>query len=184
VQLEEIVTTVAVGTPIKYRFEYTLVLNTDGNGHDVEIRAVGSAGNFDTQVFTYTAKVGQPFLELVGFPSKVTEAFLWVNGTTEAGIETVRINGQDHPVFDQGFSVPWNLPLTEGNYSMTVSVRDDAGNLNTLSNRVEVAVSAEVGVAAPPPGVSNDLLLGVGAGLLVGSVMLLVLALTRRRETE
>jgi hypothetical protein len=184
VQLEEIVTTVAVGTPIKYRFEYALVLNTDGNGHDVEVRAVDSAGNFDTKMFTYTAKVGQPFLELVGFPSKVTDTFLWVNGTTEAGIETVRINGQDYDVVDQFFAVRWNLPLTEGNYSVTVSVRDDAGNLNTLSNRVEVAVPPAVVATPPPVGVSNDLLLGVGTGLLVGSLMLLVLALTRRRETE
>jgi len=183
--LNEIVTTVAVGTPIKYRFEYTLVLNTDGNAHTVEVQAVDAAGNFDSQTFTYTAKVGVPFLELVGFPTKVTDTFLWVNGTTEAGIEKVRINGQEYDVVDRFFTVQWNLPITEGNYSVTVSVRDDAGNVNTLANRVEVAVPA---VVQPRPegggGIGNEVLIGAGAGLLGAAMAVLFFALSRRRETE
>jgi hypothetical protein len=181
--VSEIVTTVAVGTPIKYRFEYTLVLNTDGNGHDVEVQAVDSAGNFDSQTFTYTAKVGTPFLELVQFPTRVTDTFLWVNGTTEPGITTVRINGQDYDVVDQFFAVRWNLPITEGNYSITVSVRDDAGNVNTLTNRVEVAVpppSSTGGDVVSNP-VSNEVLIGAAALMLGAAIAVLAFALSRRR---
>jgi hypothetical protein len=180
--VSEIVTTVAVGTPIKYRFEYTLVLNTDGNGHDVEVQAVDSAGNFDSQTFTYTAKVGTPFLELVQFPTRVTDTFLWVNGTTEPGITTVRINGQDYDVVDQFFAVRWNLPITEGNYSITVSVRDDAGNVNTLTNRVEVAVpppTSRENVVSNP--VSNEVLIGAAALMLGAAIAVLAFALSRRR---
>jgi hypothetical protein len=180
--VSEIVTTVAVGTPIKYRFEYTLVLNTDGNGHDVEVQAVDSAGNFDSQTFTYTAKVGTPFLELVQFPTRVTDTFLWVNGTTEPGITTVRINGQDYDVVDQFFAVRWNLPITEGNYSITVSVRDDAGNVNTLTNRVEVAVpppTSTDNVVSNP--VSNEVLIGAAALMLGAAIAVLAFALSRRR---
>ena len=184
VQSADPVPTIAVGTPIRYRFEYTLQLNTDGNEHTVQVRAADLAGNFESATFTYTAKVGKPFLEVIGFKPKVTDTFVWINGTTEAGVDKVTINGQTFDVVDQFFAVRWNLPITEGNYTFTVSIRDDAGNQNVFQGKTEVAVPKPVTpVGEEGPGLlSSTALIGVAAGLLGAAFVVLFLALARRQE--
>lgn len=185
-RLVEVVPTVAVGTPVKYRFEYELSLNTDGNAQEVEVRGVDPAGNSDAQTFTYVAKVGNPFLELVGFPTVVTDTFMWVNGTTESGIGEVTINGQKFEVVDQFFSVRWNLPVAEGNYTVTVSVRDDAGNSMTVTNRVQVEAPAPLHQTPTGSGAasSSDMLTLGAAGALGAAASMLFFVLARRRQTE
>jgi hypothetical protein len=180
------VLTVPVGLPAKYRFEYILALNPDGNQHSVTVRASDLAENFDEQVFTYTAKVNKPFLSITGFKTRVTETFVWVNGTTEPGIAGVTINGQEFPIVDQGFNVRWNLPITEGNYSFTVSVRDAAGNANTWTNRTEVHTLVTTTAPPPPPPVWErlEVQVAVGAGLFGVALAALAVALTRRRPVE
>jgi hypothetical protein len=172
--------------PIHYRFEYTLVLITDGNDHLVEVRASDIAGNLDSTTFTYTAKVSAPFLEIIGFKTKVTETYLWINGTTEAGIEKVSINGQDFAVVDQFFAVRWNLPIQSGNYTFTVSVRDDAGNQNVYTNRTEVQVVTTGLAAAPAKSFfeTQTFQVAVGAGLFGVALAVFMMAVMRRRETE
>jgi hypothetical protein len=180
------VLTVAVGVPIEYRFEYMLELDTDGNSHSVDVRASDLAGNFDTVHFDYTAKVNPPALDILGFRDSTTETFVYINGSTDAGIDTVRINGQDFDVVGQYFSVRWNLPIQDGNYTFTISVRDQAGNANTWKGTVEVHVP-QAGTTAPrQPGVLENptVQVGLGAGLFGVALAALAMALARRREVE
>lgn len=113
-----------------FDFSYTLALNTDGNPKTVEVRAIDAAGNAYSTAFTYTSKVGRPFLEIQGFKTSISEPFVWINGTTEAGIVAVMINGSEYPVTGQFFAVRIDLPAVEENYTFIVAVRDDAGNWN------------------------------------------------------
>jgi hypothetical protein len=181
-----LVLVVPVGQPAKFWFEYQLPLNTDGNEHVVQVLGIDQAENFGEASFTYTAKVNKPFLEILGFKQRVTETFVWINGTTEPGIDTVTINGQQFPVEDQGFNVRWNLPIAEGNYSFTVSVRDAAGNVETWNDRTEVHAAAP----PPPPPVQQafwerfDFQLAAGVGLLAVAAMALLMAFSRRREVD
>jgi len=72
------------------------------------------------------------------FKTRVTDTYIWINGTTEAGISKVTINGQDFEVSSQFFAVRWNLPIQSGKLHLHVSVRDQAGNQNTYTNRTDV----------------------------------------------
>ena len=123
---------------------------------------------------------------LIGFQPRVTQTFVWINGTTEAGIDKVRINGQEFDVVGQFFAVRWNLPIQEGNYTFQVSVRDQAGNENLYRNVTEVhALPAAPPVQQSTPFYASPTFqVGVGAGLFGIALAALAMALSRRRETE
>ncbi len=135
---QEAVVTSAIGSPTVFRFEYALLLVTDGEPHDVDVRAVDSAGNPAESRFSYTCKVIPPFLEILGFPRQTADTFVWVNGTTEAGIDSVTINGQQFDVVSQFFSVRWNIPAGFDRYRIDVVIRDAWGNMNRWSGEVEL----------------------------------------------
>jgi hypothetical protein len=182
----EIVQTVAVGLPVQYRFEFTLALVTDGNVHTVEVTSTDRADNFATARFAYTSKVNAPELTISQFRESTTDTFVWINGTTSAGIDKVRINGQDFDVVAQGFSVRWNLPIQHGNYSFVVTVQDEAGNRNIWRGTTEVNVPTGPVDQASQPGFFDNSAVQVGAGMLLFGVAIAVLAMTlmRRREVE
>jgi hypothetical protein len=186
VQREEQVQTVAVGLPIQYRFEFSLVLVDDANAHRVTVVSTDLAGNFAEASFEYTSKVTVPELELQGFRDATTETFVWINGTTSPGIDRVRINGQDFPVVAQGFTVRWNLPIQNGNYTFQISVQDDAGNRAVLQRVTEVHVATQGPGQVQQPGLLDNQGLQIGIGMLIFGVAIAVLAMTllRRRLPE
>jgi hypothetical protein len=182
----DIVLTVAVGVPIEYRFEYLLELDTDGNSHAVEVRASDLAGNSDTVRFDYTAKVNPPALDILGFKDSTTDTFVYINGSTDPGIDHVRINGQDFDVVGQYFTVRWNLPIQDGNYTFSVSVRDAAGNTNLWKGTVAVHALPPPPPAAHQPGVLENptVQVGIGAGIFAFALAVLGMVLVRRRQVE
>jgi hypothetical protein len=182
----DIVLTVAVGVPIEYRFEYMLELDTDGNSHAVEVRASDLAGNSDTARFDYTAKVNPPALDILGFKETTTDTFVYINGSTDPGIDHVRINGQDFDVVGQYFSVRWNLPIQDGNYTFSVSVRDAAGNTNLWKGTVAVHALPPPTEQARQPGVLDNptVQVGIGAGIFAFALAMLGMVLVRRRQVE
>ncbi len=117
-------------TPDSFPFEYELVLYADGEAHEVTVEAVDEAGNRVALAFTYTVITAIPSLSLDPLPSTVSQTGFWVNGTTSAQVETVRVNGEGFPVVDGMFAVWWELPASTGVYTVTVVVADDVGNEN------------------------------------------------------
>ncbi len=174
---------VPVGTPVTYRFERLIDLVPDGNVHTVTVRVVDLAGNEASQVVSYTAKVTPPSVELDPMPTTVTDTFVWVNGSTAEGITKVRINGQEFPVLARAFSVRWNLPVTNGDYTFRVSVVDAAGNVGSTEATVKVTLPQQARTTAGTGGVSGELLAGAALAVLGVSVAVLILGWSRRKQS-
>jgi hypothetical protein len=171
-----------VGVPVVYRFERLLDLVSDGNIHIVKVRVVDAAGNEAEDFIAYTSKVTPPTVAILNMAERVTDTFVWVNGSTDEGISKVRINGQVFDVEGRFFSVRWNLPVTTGVYIFRVSVEDVAGNIGTTEATVQVDVERPGGsIATTPAGVSSELLTGAMVGLLGVAAAVLFIGYSRRK---
>jgi len=124
----DLVQSVRVGSEQVFRFAVEFGLITDEASHRVEVRASDLAGNVASTNFTYRARVGAHFLEVAALPAEVTRPYVWLNGTTDAWIVGLKINGQDQGTPGHSFSVRWNLSLIDGNHTIVVEAFDNLGH--------------------------------------------------------
>src|SRR5439155_13614047 len=107
-------------------------------------RGGGHLTNDNTPTFTGTAEPG----------STVT---VYVNGV-KAGTATTDASG------DWTFTIPANHALADGNYSITVTATDTAGNTSPPSAPLNVKVDTHTPTTPPGPGTGGGSGSGTGGG--------------------
>jgi DNA-binding MarR family transcriptional regulator len=154
-------TAAVTGSPGSYEFSFLLTLNPDRAPHAVVLRLRDLAGNTAAQTFIYSCLTGEPLLEIISITPSPGEPFVWINGTTQAGIDAVEINGQPFQVYGQYFAVRYPA-LDWGTTKFTVRIVDAAGNENVQTRNVQITVGTSLifivtNHADPAPLVAGDL---------------------------
>ena len=117
-------------------WEFILELSPEDLDQEITVKAMDEAGNEVQRIIRVRYDVIPPSLSVDGVPEVMKSPILTINGSTEASISTVWVQEIPYPTVNGLFSVPWFL--TKGPNSITVEVRDDAGNVQKEVITVEL----------------------------------------------
>ena len=108
-------------------WDFILELGPEDLDQEITVKAMDEAGNEVQRIIRVRYDVIPPSLSLDGVPEVMKSPILTINGSTEASISTVWVQEIPYATDNGLFSVPWFL--TKGQNSITIEVRDDAGNV-------------------------------------------------------
>ena len=149
-------------------WEYDLVLRPEDLDQYIVVTAMDMAMNKETWTCHVVYDVIAPSLSVKAIPSTTNEPEVLIDGMTDEDVLVVYINGVPYTVETGLFSV--ELSLQAGNNTITVEVRDDAGNVRADTKIVLYEYKEYV----PPTPVE----VGEEMPYSLWSVILLVVAIT------
>ena len=159
-------------------WEYDLLLRAEDLDQYILVRAMDMAGNTVAWTCHVVYDVIAPSLSIKALPAVSNEPEVLIDGLTDEEVATVYINNMPYAVEAGVFTV--ELSLLAGNNTVTVEVRDDAGNVRTdtrvvLYEYTEYIPPAPVEAAEETPyGLWSVILLVVAVTVLVVSLYLYI----------
>ena len=108
-------------------WNFILELSASDLDQEIIVKAMDEAGNEVQRIIRVRYDIIPPSLSLDDVPDVVESPILMINGTTETTISTVWIQEIPYATTNGVFNVPWFL--IKGPNSITVEVRDEAGNV-------------------------------------------------------
>ncbi len=157
-------------------WEYDLTLRAEDLDQYIVVTAMDAAGNTETWTCHVVYDVIAPSLSVKAIPTVTKDPDVLIDGMTDEDVDTVYINGVPYAVETGLFTV--ELSLLAGTNTITVEVRDDAGNLRTdtrtvLYEHVEYVPPGPVEVSEETPySLWSVILLVVAVTVLVVSLYL------------
>jgi hypothetical protein len=161
-------------------WEYDLELGPQDLDQYIVVRAFDEAENEVMVTIHIILDIVKPRLQMSDFPDEVDSPFLWINGTTDANILTVAVQGVEFPVTDGEFGVRWSLAA--GANSIDVMVTDEAGNeaSEVVSVTYNYKPPKQVGTGGEDEGLSN--IWGIALIIAAITVVATVFLVTRQRK--
>jgi hypothetical protein len=149
-------------------WQYELTLRAEDLDQYIVVRAKDAAGNEESWTCHVVYDVIAPSLSVNAIPTTTEDPEVLIDGMTDEEVATVYINGVPYPVETGLFTVKWSL--VAGRNTITIEVRDEAGNVRTDTREVLYEHKEYV----PPTPVE----VGGETNFNLWSVMLLVVAVT------
>ncbi len=162
-------------------WEYDLELGPQDLEQDIEVIAYDPAKNEATHTVAIRLDIVPPSLHIDAVPSEVTTAFVWINGTTDAGIPSVLVQSQPYPVENGVFTIQWSL--VAGENQINVTVQDEAGNTqrDIVTTTYDYTPPPQPDDIEPSTGLTTSTTLGIAILLMAIVIMVVVLFVTRQR---
>ncbi len=160
---------------------YDLELGPQDLEQDIEVVAYDPAENEAIHIVGIRLDIVPPSLHIDAVPSEVTTAFIWINGTTDAGIPTVLVQSQEYPVANGVFTIQWSL--VAGENRITVTVQDEAGNTqrDIVTTTYDYTPPVPPTTTEPTEGLSISTTFGIAILLMAIVILVVVLFVTRQR---
>ncbi|UCC93448.1 MAG: right-handed parallel beta-helix repeat-containing protein, partial [Thermoplasmata archaeon] len=126
---------------LTYRFYYVLNIDDEGT-HTVTVTSEDVAGNTFSEVIYVRYDITPPVLEDIvptRDPKPTNQQTVQVSGRTDLDVKQVSVNGLNFPVQEGYFAAEINL--LEGPQTLTIHVRDQAGNENLTTRDILIDVT-------------------------------------------